>query len=134
MLLAASYAGMGFGNAGVHLPHGMSYPVAGMVRDYLPPGYATGHPLVPHGVAVIVNAPAVFRFTAGSSPQRHLEAAAVLGADTEGAGSGGGRVTCWPAASSTSCGGSTFPTGCARSGTTPGTSPLSSRGPCPSTG
>ena len=86
MLLAASYAGMGFGNAGVHLPHGMSYPVAGMVRDYLPPGYATRHPLVPHGVAVIVNAPAVFRFTAGSSPQRHLEAAAVLGADTEGAG------------------------------------------------
>ena len=86
MLLAASYAGMGFGNAGVHLPHGMSYPVAGMVRDYLPPGYATGHPLVPHGVAVIVNAPAVFRFTAGSSPQRHLEAAAVLGADTGGAG------------------------------------------------
>ena len=86
MLLAASYAGMGFGNAGVHLPHGMSYPVAGMVRDYVPPGYATGHPLVPHGVAVIVNAPAVFRFTAGSSPQRHLEAAAVLGADTEGAG------------------------------------------------
>ena len=86
MLLAASYAGMGFGNAGVHLPHGMSYPVAGMVRDYVPPGYATGHPLVPHGVAVIVNAPAVFRFTAGSSPQRHLEAAAVLGADTAGAG------------------------------------------------
>ena len=86
MLLAASYAGMGFGNAGVHLPHGMSYPVAGMVRDYVPPGYATGHPLVPHGVAVIVNAPAVFRFTASSSPQRHLEAAAVLGADTAGAG------------------------------------------------
>ena len=86
MLLAASYAGMGFGNAGVHLPHGMSYPVAGMVRDYVPPGYETGHPLVPHGVAVIVNAPAVFRFTAGSSPQRHLEAAAVLGADTAGAG------------------------------------------------
>ena len=86
MLLAASYAGMGFGNAGVHLPHGMSYPVAGMVRDYMPPGYETGHPLVPHGVAVIVNAPAVFRFTGSSSPQRHLEAAAVLGADTAGAG------------------------------------------------
>ena len=82
MLLAASYAGMGFGNAGVHLPHGMSYPVAGMVNEYIPPEYVTQHPLIPHGIAVIVNAPAVFRFTGNASPQRHLEAAAVLGADT----------------------------------------------------
>lgn len=82
MLLAASYAGMGFGNAGVHLPHGMSYPVAGMVNEYIPPEYVTQHPLIPHGIAVIVNAPAVFRFTGSASPQRHLEAAAVLGADT----------------------------------------------------
>jgi hydroxyacid-oxoacid transhydrogenase len=81
MLLAASYAGIGFGNAGVHLPHGMSYPVSGHVRSYRTPGYAIDHPLVPHGFSVILNAPAVFRFTAASNPPRHLTAAAALGAD-----------------------------------------------------
>jgi hydroxyacid-oxoacid transhydrogenase len=82
MLLAAAFAGIGFGNAGVHLPHGMSYPVAGMVRDYQPEGYTVDHPIVPHGMSVILNAPAVFRWTAQANPQRHLWAASLMGVDT----------------------------------------------------
>jgi len=81
MLLAASYAGIGFGNAGVHLPHAMAYPVAGQIEHYQPAGYSTDHAMVPHGTSVIVHTPAVCRMMARAAPARHLQAAAALGAD-----------------------------------------------------
>ena len=85
MMFAATLAGIAFGNAGVHLPHGMSYAVAGGDHSFHAPDYPDDHPLVPHGMSVIVNAPAVFRFTADACPERHLDAARWLGAEVKGA-------------------------------------------------
>jgi hydroxyacid-oxoacid transhydrogenase len=86
MAMAATFAGVGFGNAGVHLPHGMSYAVSGLVREYKTEDYPQDKAIVPHGMAVILNAPAVFRYTASSDPERHMRAARLLGADIKGAG------------------------------------------------
>jgi hydroxyacid-oxoacid transhydrogenase len=83
MMLAATFAGIGFANAGTHLAHAMSYPVSGMVREYRAEGYPD-HPLVPHGMSVALNAPAVFRFTAAAAPERHRHAAELIGLDTTG--------------------------------------------------
>ncbi|MBM3264689.1 MAG: iron-containing alcohol dehydrogenase [candidate division Zixibacteria bacterium] len=82
MMLAATLAGFGFGNAGVHIPHAMGYPVAGMVRDFRAAGYPdVSRPQVPHGMSCIVNAPAAFRYTLPAQPERHAHAARLLGAD-----------------------------------------------------
>lgn len=81
MMFAATLAGLAFGNSGVHIPHGMSYSVAGLVKAFQPEGYPDEEPICPHGMSVIVNAPAAFRFTASACPERHLEGAQLLGAE-----------------------------------------------------
>ncbi len=84
MMFAGMLAGIGFGNAGCHLPHGMSYAVAGLVKDYHAEGWPRNHPMVPHGISVIVNSPSVFRLTGRACPERHLAAAEAMGAEVDG--------------------------------------------------
>jgi len=86
MTMAATFAGLGFGNAGVHIPHANAYPIAGRVRSYTPPGYPEGEPLVPHGMSVSLTAPEAFRFTFDAAPARHLAAARLLDPSATGEG------------------------------------------------
>ncbi len=85
LMFASTLAGLAFGSAGVHIPHAMSYSVATLRHEFTARGYEERDPMVPHGIAVVINAPAAFRFTASANPGRHLEAAAALGADVSGA-------------------------------------------------
>jgi hydroxyacid-oxoacid transhydrogenase len=78
MMLTAALAGIGFGSAGVHIPHACAYPIAGLKHSYQPPGYPADHPFVPHGHSVIVTAPAAFRFTYPAGPAKHRRAAELL--------------------------------------------------------
>ena len=77
VMWAATLAGIAFGNSGVHVPHAMAYAVAGRVREFRPAGYPDAV-LVPHGMAVAVNAPSVFRHLAHA---RDREAALLLGGE-----------------------------------------------------
>jgi alcohol dehydrogenase class IV len=78
MAMAATFAGMGFGNAGVHVPHANAYPIAGQVKDFSPKDYPAGEPMVPHGMSVALTAPEAFRFTFDAAPDRHVRAAQLL--------------------------------------------------------
>ena len=78
MMMAATFAGMGFGNSGVHIPHANAYPIAGMVKDYRPAGYPQDEPMVPHGQSVSLTAPEAFRFSFECAPERHLRAAELM--------------------------------------------------------
>ncbi len=78
MAMAATFAGMGFGNAGVHIPHANAYPIAGRVKDFHPKDYPADEPMVPHGMSVSLTAPEALRFTFDAAPERHLRAARLL--------------------------------------------------------
>ncbi len=83
MAMAATFAGMGFGNAGVHIPHANAYPIAGQVTDFHPKDYPAAEPMVPHGMSVALTAPEAFRFTFDASPERHLRVAQLLAPDAD---------------------------------------------------
>ena len=78
MALAATSAGIAFGNAGVHVPHALAYPIASLKHAWSPPGYPGGAAFVPHGLAVAVTSPATYRRLQAASPERCREAARLL--------------------------------------------------------
>jgi alcohol dehydrogenase class IV len=83
MAMAATFAGIGFGHAGVHIPHANAYPIAGRVKDFHPKDYPSHEPMIPHGMSVSLTAPEAFRFTFAAAPERHLRAAQLLAPGAE---------------------------------------------------
>jgi alcohol dehydrogenase len=82
MMLGASIAGIGFGHAGVHLPHAMAYPIAGMVEKWYPPDYDFGYAIVPHGISTAIPAAYAFRYLAKFYPERFAEVLRIMGIET----------------------------------------------------
>ena len=85
LMWGATLAGIAFGNTGTHLPHAMSYGVTHLMKDIITDGYPMTSPFIPHGISVIVTAPSIFEYTAAATPERHMQSAAFLLADTKGA-------------------------------------------------
>lgn len=82
MMWASTIVGTAMGNAGVAVPHGLSYPVCGHVKEFVPEnGYPKSNPLIPHGMGVSLCAPSAVRVTASGCPERHLECAQLLGSE-----------------------------------------------------
>jgi len=84
MAMGSTFAGIGYGNAGVHIPHALGYPIAGQAKDWIPDGFGVNEPMVPHGISTALTAPACFRFTAPTSPDKHARIAELLGVNVDG--------------------------------------------------
>ncbi len=92
MMLAATMAGVGFGSAGVHIPHACAYPTASLKHEWQPPGYDVDHAFVPHGFSVMVFGPAAFRHTYAGDPGKHADVAGWLAAESLGPGALGAET------------------------------------------
>ena len=79
MSLATVIKGIGFGRAGVHLCHALSYAISCQTKDYTVEGYPKEFPIIPHGLSVIITAPAVFSEIGYVLPQRCIQLAQLLG-------------------------------------------------------
>jgi hydroxyacid-oxoacid transhydrogenase len=84
MAMGSTFAGIGYGNAGVHVPHALGYPIAGMVKGWVPAGFGVEEPMIPHGISTALTAPACFGFTAPTNPDKHARLAELLGASIDG--------------------------------------------------
>lgn len=71
MLLAAHIAGIAFANAGVHIPHALSYSIAELA-------YERKKLKVPHGLAVTLPAPATFKVICRYIPEKCTKIAELL--------------------------------------------------------